>query len=98
MKIQSIKLGILDEGGFVRLNVKAFALSTALISGTLSLILNILFVLTGWAKEFFELIAPFHPGYSHTFWGALISTFWMFVYGYVVGAVFVLIYNFIAKD
>jgi hypothetical protein len=82
----------------VQLNVKAFALSTALISGTLGLVLNILSILTGWAKEFFELIAPFHPGYSHTFWGALISAFWMFVYGYIVGAVFVFIYNFSAKD
>jgi hypothetical protein len=64
----------------------------------LSLMLNIFSVLTGWAREFFELIAPFHPGYTHTLSGALISTFWMFVYGYVVGAVFVLIYNSLAKE
>ena len=73
----------------------SMSLSTALISGTLSLVLNSLSVITGWAKEFFELIAPFHFGYSHTYWGALISTFRMFVYGYIVGAVFVPIYNFI---
>lgn len=82
----------------MRLNVKAFALTTAIISGGLSLILNILSVLTGWAREFFELIAPFHPGYTHTLLGAFISTFWMFIYGYVFGAVFVLIYNSITKE
>lgn len=81
----------------MRLNVKAFALSAALISGTLSLVLNILSVLTGWAKEFFELIAPFHPGYSHTFLGVLISTFWMTVYGLIAGFLFSTIYNSILK-
>lgn len=86
------------KGELVRLNIKAFALTTAILSGILSLILNVLSVLTGWAREFFELIAPFHPGYNHTISGAFISTFWMFIYGFVLGAVFVLIYNSIAKE
>jgi len=81
----------------MKLNLKAFALSMAIISGGLSLILTLFSVLTGWATEFFEIIAPFHPGYTHTLLGALISTFWMFVYGYVVGALFVLIYNSLIK-
>lgn len=82
----------------MRLNVKAFALTASVMAGILSLILNILSVLTGFAAEFFLLIAPFHPGYSHTLLGALISTFWMFLYGYIFGAVFALIYNSITKE
>lgn len=82
----------------MRLNVKAFALTTAILSGGGSFVLNLLSVLTGFAKEFFDLIAPFHPGYTHTLLGALISTFWMFIYGYVFGAVFVLIYNSLIKE
>ncbi len=82
----------------MRLNFKAFALTTAVIAGGLSLFLNILSVLTGWARDFFHLIAPFHPGYSYTISGAFISAFWMFVYGYLLGAVFVLIYNSISKE
>lgn len=82
----------------MKINLKAFALTIAIISAGLSLILNLLSVLTGWAKEFFELIAPFHPGYSHTLTGALISTSWMFIYGYIFGAVFALLYNSICKE
>ncbi len=82
----------------MKLDKKAFALSTAIISGSLSLVLNVLSALTGWAREFFELIAPFHPGYTHTLLGALVSTFWMFIYGYVLGAVFAFIYNSFVKE
>lgn len=82
----------------MQLNLRAFALTTAIISGGTGLFLNLISVLTGWAKEFFELIAPFHPGYTHTIAGAFISTFWMFVYGYILGAVFVFIYNSMVKE
>ncbi len=82
----------------MRLNLKAFALTSAILSGVISFILTLISVLTGFARGFFELIAPFHPGYSHTLLGALISAFWMTIYGYVLGAVFVIIYNSIAKE
>lgn len=82
----------------MRLNAKAFALTTAILSGVISFILTLISVLTGYAREFFELIAPFHPGYTHTFLGALISAFWMFIYGYVIGVAFARIYNAIAKE
>jgi len=82
----------------MRLNVKAFALTTAILSGAGSFLLTLLSVLTGFAREFFDIIAPFHPGYSHTFLGALISTFWMFIYGLIIGAVFSLLYNSLTKE
>lgn len=82
----------------MRLNAKAFALTTAILSGVISFILTLISVLTGFAKEFFEFIAPFHPGYTHTILGVLISAFWMFIYGYILGAAFVFIYNSMAKE
>lgn len=81
----------------MKLDLKAFALTVAILSGGLSLILNVLSVLTGFAEDFLEIIAPFHPGYTHTIPGALISAFWMFIYGYILGAVFVFIYNSLTK-
>ena len=81
----------------MRLNVKAFALTTAILSGAGSFLLTLLSVSTGFAREFFEIIAPFHPGYSHTFLGALISAFWMFIYGLIAGALFSSIYNSLLK-
>ncbi len=77
---------------------KAFALAMAILSGGASFILTVLSVFTGWAREFFELIAPFHPGYTHTLLGALISAFWMFIYGLVAGALFSSVYNFLLKE
>ena len=82
----------------MRLNVKAFALTTAILSGAGSFLLTLLSVLTGFAKAFFDLIAPFHPGYSHTVWGAVISAFWMTVYGLIAGFLFSTIYNSILKE
>ncbi len=81
----------------MKLNLKAFALAAAILSGGASFILTILSVVTGFAREFFELIAPFHPGYSHTILGAIISAFWMFIYGYVIGALFAAVYNTLLK-
>jgi hypothetical protein len=77
----------------MKLNGKAFALTAAILLGASSFLLTLLSVFTGFAKEFFDIIAPFHPGYSHTFLGALISAFWMFIYGLVAGALFSSIYN-----
>ncbi len=82
----------------MKLNVKAFALTTAILSGAGSFALTLLSVLTGFAKEFFELIAPFHPGYSHTISGVFISAFWMFIYGLIAGVLFPSIYNSFQKE
>lgn len=82
----------------MKLNVKAFALTTAMLSGAGSFVLTLLSVLTGFAKEFFEIIAPFHPGYSHTLAGAFISAFWMTIYGLIGGVLFASLYNSLLKD
>ena len=85
----------------MKLNGKAFALAAAILSGVISFLLTLLSLLTGFAKEFFDIIAPFHPGYSpykHSFIGALISGIWMFVYGYILGAIFTLLYNSLVKE
>jgi len=82
----------------MKLNGKAFALAAAILSGVASFLLTLLSVLTGFAKEFFDIIAPFHPGYSHSFLGALISAFWMFLYGLIIGTLFPFIYNSLVKE
>ena len=81
----------------MKLNGKAFALAAAILSGVASFLLTLLSVLTGFAKEFFDIIAPFHPGYSHSFLGALISSFWMFLDRLIIGTLFPFIYNPLVK-
>jgi len=82
----------------MQLNAKAFALTAAILLGVGSFLLTLLSVLTGFAMGFFDIIAPFHPGYSHTVWGAVISAFWMTIYGLVAGFLFSTIYNAILKE
>ena len=55
-------------------------------------------VMTGQGLQFFEILAPFHPGYSPTIFGAIIASIWMVIYGLIVGALFAYIYNYFAKE
>lgn len=85
----------------MRLNARAFALAAAILSGVVSFLLTLFSILTGFAGEFFDVIAPFHPGYAlykHSFIGALISGIWMFIYGYILGAVFAFLHNSLVKE
>jgi tetrahydromethanopterin S-methyltransferase subunit B len=43
-------------------------------------------------------MVPFHPGYAYALPGALISAFWMFIYGHALGALFAFIYNSIKGE
>lgn len=81
----------------MKLDVKAFTLASGIISGISSLIVVLFAVLTGRGLQFMEIIAPFHPGYTPTVSGAVISAIWMLIYGLIVGALFAYIYNFYAK-
>lgn len=82
----------------MKLDVKAFALASGISSGISSLIVALYAVLTGRGLQFMEMLTPFHPGYTPTILGAVISAIWMLVYGLIVGALFAYIYNSFAKE
>lgn len=82
----------------MKLDVKAFTLASGIASGIISLIFALFVVLTGQGLQFLEIIAPFHPGYTPTVLGAVISAIWMLIYGLIVGALFAYIYNYFAKE
>jgi hypothetical protein len=44
------------------------------------------------------MVAAFHPGYTPTVLGAVISVIWMLIYGLIVGALFAFVYNSFAKE
>ena len=82
-----------------RLNsYKAFTLASGITSGISSLVVALFVVLTGRGLQFLEIIAAFHPGYTPTVLGAVISAIWMLIYGLIVGALFAYIYNYFAKE
>lgn len=82
----------------MKLDVKAFTLASGIISGIVSLVLALFVVLTGRGLQFMEIIAPFHPGYTPTVLGAVITAVWMLIYGLIVGALFTYVYNNFAKE
>ena len=82
----------------MKLDVKAFALAGGIVSGISSLVVALFAVFTGQGLQFLEIIAPFHPGYTPTVLGAVISAIWMLIYGLIVGALLAYIYNYFAKE
>jgi len=80
----------------MRLDVKASALTAALVSFLVSLAMVLYSVLTGKGRKYFEILAPFHPGYSHSIHGAFVTAGWMFIYGYIIGGMFARIYNLLS--
>ena len=82
----------------MKLDVKAFTLASGIVSGISSLVVILFAVLTGRGLQFLEMVAAFHPGYTPTVLGAVISAIWMLIYGLIVGALFAFVYNFFAKE
>ncbi len=82
----------------MKLDVKAFALASGIVSGTVSLLLALFSVFTGQGRLFFEILAPFHPGgYTPTVLGSVIGAIWMVIYGLIIGALLAYVYNYFAK-
>lgn len=82
----------------MKLDVKAFTLASGIVSGISSLVVILFAVLTGRGLQFLEMVAAFHPGYTPTVLGAVISAIWMLIYGLIVGALFAFVYNFFTKE
>lgn len=82
----------------MKLDVKALALASGIVSGIVSLLLALFSVFTGQGRLFFEILAPFHPGgYAPTVLGSVIGAIWMVIYGLIIGAMLAYIYNYFAK-
>lgn len=81
----------------MQLNVKALALASGIVIGAFTFVIAHIAVITGTGLAYMNLVGGFHPGYSPTWLGACIMTFWMFIYGLIGGAALAFIYNYIAK-
>jgi hypothetical protein len=82
----------------MKLDVRAFAVASSIVSGTVSLLLALFSVFTGQGRQLFEILAPFHPlGYAPTISGAVIGAIWMVIYGLIMGAMLAYLYNRFAE-
>jgi len=85
-------------GQDMQLNVKALALASGIVIGAFTFVTAHVAVITGIGLTYVNLTGALHPGYSPTWFGACVMTFWMFVYGLIGGAALAYIYNYFAKE
>ena len=78
------------------LNIRAFALSCALLWGAGVLLGTWWIILLDGAQEGVPMLGRIYRGYSITPTGSLIGTVWALIDGLIAGAVFAWLYNTLA--
>ncbi|MFA4826155.1 MAG: hypothetical protein WC593_13465 [Methanoregula sp.] len=81
----------------MQFSVKALALASGIVIGAFTFVIAHVVVITGTGLAWVSLAGPLHPGWSPSWFGACIMTFWMFVYGLIGGAAVAYIYNYFTK-
>lgn len=79
----------------MKLNVRAFALTTGLIWGLGLFFLTIWIILFEGETGEVTLIGKIYRGYNLTYGGSFIGLIWGFIDGLIGGAIFAWLYNFI---
>ena len=77
----------------MKLNVKAFALTCAILWALTMLLMTIFMVLRGDTCSFMDNFTSIYFGYTVSWVGAIIGTIWGFVDGLIGGAIFAWLYN-----
>ena len=82
----------------LRLNERAWGVSTGLLLGSCLFIATNVLVIKGGANvgQHLSLLAVYFPGYRVTFWGSLVGFVYAFVVGYAVGRLIGMVYNRLA--
>jgi len=80
----------------MKLNEKALALTAGMVAGVIALIMIIISIATGWAKDIIMLAGPAHPGFSYTYGGAVWMGILHFIVVAVIAYIFAWVYNKLA--
>ena len=81
----------------MKLNVKAFALTSGILWGAAVFLATIWLLAMGSQGNTIGMLKSFYLGYSFTYIGAFVGLVWGFVDGAIGGAVFAWLYNKLAK-
>lgn len=81
----------------MELRVRAFGLAVGLIFGLIVLLGTWWLIILGGAGDIFSKISYFCFGYSFSWGGAVIGFIWIFVYGFIGGALLAWLYNMFYK-
>lgn len=82
----------------MRLNVKAFALTSGILWGGAIFFATLWLVIFGFNGFLMSKLDHFYFGYSVSIAGAVIGLIWGFVDGLIGGALFAWLYNKLASD
>jgi hypothetical protein len=77
----------------MKLNVKAFALASALVFGIGLFVLTWWMIALGGATGEPTIIGRVYPGFGISPLGSVIGFFWAFIDGFIAGAIFAWLYN-----
>ncbi len=81
----------------MKLNVKAFALTSAIMWGGVMIFWGWTSSLTGIGIKGVELMSDFYVGFAPTFVGGIMGGFWGFIDGLIFGYLLVKLYNYLIK-
>ncbi len=77
----------------MKLNVKAFALTGAILWGAVILLITWWIILWDGPSDQAPFLAKIYRGYSITVWGSLVGLVWGLMDGAIGGALFAWLYN-----
>ena len=77
----------------MRLNTKAFALTSGIFLGAAVFLMTIWLLVFGFEGQQIRTLDHFYFGYSFSFIGAVIGAVWGFIDGALCGLVFAWLYN-----
>jgi len=81
----------------MKLNKKAFSLSTGIILGLAVFVITLIFVNFNYEGRQLGKLRGLFCGYSVTWWGAFIGLVWGMIYGVIGGWLFAWLYNKLEK-
>ena len=81
----------------MKMNPKAFGMATGILWGLAMFLMTIINPMNGYASDFLIVMAGIYPGFSLTYFGAVIGAIYGFVDGFVGGWFFAWLYNKFVK-
>ena len=81
----------------MKLNKRAYALSTGIILGVAIFVLTLVFLIFNHEGEQLAKLHKLFIGYQVTWWGAVLGLLWGFIYGVIGGWIFAWLYNKLEK-
>ena len=82
----------------MKLNPKAFGVASGVLWGSAMFLMTIFATINGYASDFLVMMAGIYPGFTLTYFGAIVGAIYGLVDGFVGGWLFAWLYNRFLKE